>query len=383
MLHIVWSDDRDGNEEIYYKRSTNGGLFWGGDTRLTNSTNHLSEYPQFSVSGSFLHLVWQKLINSNWIIFYKRSTDEGTSWGADVSLSSDSITSMIPSISSSGQFVHIAWEDHQSQRLIYKRSTNGGQSWEANKFISNNLGAGSPSISVNGSIVHVVWYNGMGNIDYNRSTDGGISWGAETQLTIDSHASFMPSVSASGAFVHVTWEDLRNGGSNSEIYYKRSSNGGLNWGADTRLTNADYYSENSFVTVSGSVVHVVWIDGRTDENNAEIYYKRNPTGNTIGIKNINSDIPDKFSLSQNYPNPFNPSTIIRYKIKDSRFVTLKVYDILGKVVATLVNEKQSPGEYELPFSINQFSGYQIPSGIYFYTLRAGDYVETKKMLMIK
>jgi hypothetical protein len=62
---------------------------------------------------------------------------------------------------------------------------------------------------------------------------------------------------------------------------------------------------------------------------------------------------------------------------------LKVYNILGKEIATLVNEKLQPGEYELPFSINQFSGYQIPSGIYFYTLRAGDYVETKKMLMIK
>ena len=68
---------------------------------------------------------------------------------------------------------------------------------------------------------------------------------------------------------------------------------------------------------------------------------------------------------------------------ENGLVTLKVFDVLGKEIATLVNEKQSPGEYEVPFSINQFSGYQLPSGIYFYTLRAGDYVETKKMLMIK
>jgi hypothetical protein len=64
-------------------------------------------------------------------------------------------------------------------------------------------------------------------------------------------------------------------------------------------------------------------------------------------------------------------------------IVLKVYDILGKEIATLVNEKLQPGEYEVPFSINQFSGYQLPSGIYFYTLHAGDYKETKKMLYIK
>ena len=110
---------------------------------------------------------------------------------------------------------------------------------------------------------------------------------------------------------------------------------------------------------------------------------RRSLSDIIGLKQISEIVPAVYSLHQNYPNPFNPSTKIRYKIKDSRFVTLKVYDILGKEIVTLVNEKQSPGEYEVPFSINQFSGYQLPSGVYFYQLRAGDLVETKKMILLK
>jgi hypothetical protein len=100
--------------------------------------------------------------------------------------------------------------------------------------------------------------------------------------------------------------------------------------------------------------------------------------NTVGIKPISSSVPDKFKLYQNYPNPFNPTTIIRFQIKDSRFVMLKVHDVIGREVATLINEKLQPGTYEV-----QFSGDKLSSGIYIYRLSAGDYVETKKMMLIK
>jgi len=101
------------------------------------------------------------------------------------------------------------------------------------------------------------------------------------------------------------------------------------------------------------------------------------------VKNISSEIPDAYKLFQNYPNPFNPSTIIRFQIKDSRFVTLKIFDVLGKDIATLVNEKLQPGVYEIPFSINQYTNNQSSSGVYFYRLNSGDISETKNMLMIK
>lgn len=103
----------------------------------------------------------------------------------------------------------------------------------------------------------------------------------------------------------------------------------------------------------------------------------------IGIKPVSNIIQDNFYLFQNYPNPFNPSTIIKFQIKESKFVTLKVYDVLGKEVAKVVNEILKPGVYEVPFSINKYSDYRFSSGIYFYKLTAGEYSETKKMVLIK
>lgn len=95
-------------------------------------------------------------------------------------------------------------------------------------------------------------------------------------------------------------------------------------------------------------------------------------------------LPDEFSLSQNYPNPFNPSTVISYQLPVSGMVTLKVYDILGNEIATLVNEEKQPGTYEVEFnSVGTSRDLYLPSGVYFYQLRAGNFVETKKMVMMK
>ncbi len=112
----------------------------------------------------------------------------------------------------------------------------------------------------------------------------------------------------------------------------------------------------------------------------------------VGIGNDDNSIPDKFMLAQNYPNPFNPSTIIKYSIPSviarrsgattrqspELSVQLNVYDILGRKVATLVNKKQAPGNYTV-----QFDASKLSSGIYFYTLRAGEFTATKKMILMK
>jgi len=103
----------------------------------------------------------------------------------------------------------------------------------------------------------------------------------------------------------------------------------------------------------------------------------------ININQISTNIPQNFELKQNYPNPFNPSTIIKFQIKDSRFVTLKVYDILGREVATLINENLKTGTYETQFPNNQYTINQMASGVYFYKLVAGDFVAVKRMILLK
>ena len=101
-------------------------------------------------------------------------------------------------------------------------------------------------------------------------------------------------------------------------------------------------------------------------------------GTPVGNIKEESSLPKEFLLTQNYPNPFNPSTTIKYQIPELSFVTVKVYDVLGSEVATLINEEKPIGSYEI-----EFDATTLPSSIYFYRLQAGAFVETKKMVLMK
>jgi len=96
------------------------------------------------------------------------------------------------------------------------------------------------------------------------------------------------------------------------------------------------------------------------------------------LKEFNNNITTQYSLSQNYPNPFNPSTTISYSLPQSGWVQLKVYDLLGREVSSLVNEEQSLGNYKVEFNANNFT-----SGIYFYKLQSGSFTETKKLILLR
>ena len=96
-----------------------------------------------------------------------------------------------------------------------------------------------------------------------------------------------------------------------------------------------------------------------------------------GIEDENGTIPNKFGLNQNYPNPFNPTTTISYSISEPATTSLKVYDMLGKEVKTLVNEHQNIGSYNIEFDASFLS-----SGVYFYIMKAGEFSDIKKLILI-
>jgi len=101
-------------------------------------------------------------------------------------------------------------------------------------------------------------------------------------------------------------------------------------------------------------------------------------GEPVDVENDEAQLPQTISLFQNHPNPFNPSTTIKFQIVEHGFVNLKIYDVLGNEIATLTSEEKSAGSYEV-----EFNGTELTSGIYFYQLRAGNFVETKKMVLLK
>jgi hypothetical protein len=98
----------------------------------------------------------------------------------------------------------------------------------------------------------------------------------------------------------------------------------------------------------------------------------------IGINPNNTTVPVEFVLEQNYPNPFNPLTVINYSVPKSAFVTIKIYDLLGREVKTLVNHQHKKGNYT-----ETFDGSLLASGIYYYTMTADEFSQTKKMVLVK
>ena len=122
----------------------------------------------------------------------------------------------------------------------------------------------------------------------------------------------------------------------------------------------------------------LYVTGRSNTNTAGYDFVTIKYGLPTAITPISSNVPESFSLLQNYPNPFNPGTSIKFKVKSLKHVELNVYDISGKEVARLVNQKLQPGTYEYTFD-----GSGLSSGIYFYTLTAGDFKETRRMVLLK
>lgn len=182
-----------------------------------------------------------------------------------------------------------------------------------------------------------------------------------------------------------------------DVYYQIwgtvSENGGADWKAPERITPTTPVTDWRYVSVSQTnnrvgddVVYQMTV---SNDPVAGTFAPTPPSSPgtmigirgeyTVGINNISNVVPSKFSLHQNFPNPFNPSTSIRFDITKSTNVTLKVYDVNGREIATLANnEAVTPGTKEVRFDASNYS-----TGIYFYTLYAGDFKETKKMMLIK
>jgi len=386
IVHVAWSDDRNGstNREIYYKRSEDGGSTWGTEARLTNAVRS-SESPSLAISSdSILHMVWFDERNDptgNWYtdIYYKRSTDRGLNWGPDTRLTykTPPAYSGFPCVVVSGSVVHVAWEDQRngSGDIYYKRSTDEGLTWGADtRLTTDPADQYDPCLAVSDSILHVVWHdnrNGSNNweIYYKRSTDGGITWGEDTRLTNAGGTSELPTIAVSGSLVHVVWDDNRS--NLYAIYYKQSTDGGLTWSSDYQLTNATGNSLWPFIVITDSVLHVLWVDDR--DGNMEIYYKQNPTGNiTVGIENDLINYAGKqISI---WPNPASNIIHINFNNDSMEKTLLIIRNILG---GELLSKDIRHSEAIMDVS-------NLQNGLYFVGIKTGNnQIDNTKLIIQK
>jgi photosystem II stability/assembly factor-like uncharacterized protein len=188
-----------------------------------------------------------------------------------------------------------------------------------------------------------------------RTTDGGISWTEYNTGSLEELYSiyFINS--------YIGW----GVGANGKIV--KTYNGGITWenqmSFTTRVLSSVFFQDEN----------VGWITGESG------IILKTTNGGVVWVEESNqTQIISQFYLNQNYPNPFNPNTKIKFSIPQSSQVVIKVFDILGSEIETLVNEEKPAGIYEITW----YAG-QLPSGVYFYQLRAGSFVKTKKMVLMK
>ena len=192
---------------------------------------------------------------------------------------------------------------------------------------------------------------------YNRTFDGGLSW--DTLL--------YPTYFNSMCIKYTGLSTLYTSGVGGRIF--KSTNSGLNW-----------IEQNAYPFINMQIYKFAFFDSLNGFAIGGGNILRTYTGGEInvGVKEINTLLPDKFYLHQNYPNPFNYCSNITFEIKKFGYAKIMVYDVLGREIRTLVNESLKPGTYEITFD-----GSEFPSGVYFYRLTTGEFSETKKMLMVK
>lgn len=358
MVHVTWSDYRDTpyGHEIYYKRSTDNGVSWGPDIRLTFDADTLDKYrPAITVSGSNIHVAYETMgFGPREHIFYIRSTDNGTTWSTPVQVSSAVVSNKYKaSIAVDNSDVHIAWNDDRfgtNLEVYYVHSLDNGITWSPEMRLTEADGYSvEPCLAVQGSKVYVAWGDQRepGNMEvyYKYSTDRGITWSQDIRLTNSSQTDGCPSIAVSGPNIHIAFVSWRTG--YQEIFYKNSTDNGATWNSDTRFTFDNNTSSHPCVTLSDSYVYVNWYDGQgVTWPNFEIWFKRNPNGN-LGI-NEDTDkgklIPDaQFGIT---PNPFSQFAVVVGRENDNFIVS----NVGGQKIGVYKGNR---------------IGFDLPAGVYF------------------
>ena len=308
----------------------------------------------FSQTGGFIDAIWMKdtlngfmygdPVGGRWSLW--RTTNGGVSWdstGLNLQRATGNEAGYNNSLFISGSNI---WFGTNNTKIYY--SSNNGTNWTSQTTTGQ-------------SDIPALWFN---------TVTRGLAGGTQVIQTSNSGAAWNPmTTSGTGSVTGITGLGMkfwmtRQGPS---IYY--TSDDGIAWANAYTLAGATY-THLQFARTTGSSSGTFWAVTSTGQITRY--------GLATGITPINSNVVTNYSLSQNYPNPFNPSTKISFAIPHSGFTTLKIYSMDGREVASLLNEDLTVGNYQITFNAASLS-----SGMYFYKLQSGSFVETKKMTLVK
>ncbi|MDP2303735.1 MAG: T9SS type A sorting domain-containing protein [Ignavibacteria bacterium] len=335
-IYINWSDQRNGtsNTDIFLKKSTDGGNSWGQLIKVNNDDTQRHQFFNWMAVDQTTGIIY--------ILFYDRRNTSG-----------------------SATDVYIA------------KSTDGGETFENFKISATSF---TPSQNIFfGDYANIAAHNRKIYPIWMRMDNSNLSvW---TSVIFDS-SSIVP--------VELTSFSAKSEGNNISLNWTTSSELN-NYGFEIERANISNTNQTGFIWknigfVKGNGTSNIIRDYKfTDYNLLNGYYlyrlkQIDFSGNSNYSKTVEVDImnPASYLLEQNYPNPFNPTTTISFQIPSEEFVTVKVYDVLGKEIKTILNEIKKAGVYEIPFN-----GSELSSGLYVYRITAGNFISEKKMILLR
>ncbi len=413
---------------MYSNYSDDSGKTWSPNNEITSNqtgdkgTIAIDHSPQSNFNGR-IYLSWTD-VSSTSPALCSYSSNEGETWSTPVIINPNPPQRCIGgSVETSNDGnVYVTWSGISSSfNLDFAGlgiSTDGGETWTNQQNIfdinaiygllpqkSNILINGLPQIvvdksggSMNGWLyivtteINKLPAGSDPDIILHRSTDNGNTWSPGIRVNQDAlnngKIQYFPylDVDPYGNLNILFYDDRNTTSDSASVFLTRSTDGGDSWTefeiASTTFKpkpiaggSSNYQGDHIALISNDYQLNAFWM---ADYTGIYQVWSAVIDMNVLGVNENKNQQPTSFQLSQNYPNPFNPTTSMQYSIGSGQFVTLKVYDVLGREVVTLVNEEKPAGEYEV-----EFKASKLPSGIYFYRLKAGNFVETKKMILLR
>jgi hypothetical protein len=391
---IAWQDGRSGLVDIYAQRFDS---LWNAiDSNTLINDDDSSSYqnnPSIAIAddGSYV-MAWTDNRNGNTDIYAQRFDMSGNAIDSNILINDDIGFSYQynPSVAmtSDGTYI-IAWQDRRSDNYdIYVQYFDAsGNAIGPNTIINDDDSSfyqSDPSIAMidNGSYL-ISWRdyrNDNPDIYAQRFDASGNAIGSNILINDDVGNSdqYDPSVALNndGTYV-ITWEDQRNGHWDiyAQLFNAAGTRLGYNYPVNSTFGIDSILSAHPSVKMIGSKIYTTWNENRNEETVYDVYC--NILEFSV-LSLIHPENLDVFLLNDNYPNPFNPRTTISYQLSSDCNIELSIFNLNGRKVATLIHDHQSAGYYSVNWSASAF-----PSGIYLYRLDTGDYVETKKMVLLK
>jgi hypothetical protein len=401
-IHTIWSSRAP--NALFYSRWEAATQTWSDTLRLSQTVRHRVTYSQLTTDRkNRLHACWmdgetQSKLYSE--VMYSRSLDGGRTWSAPLRLSKDdNMHSAFPMPDFSGatsDTLGIAWRDSVGSSnwdIMMAYTLDGGASWSQPVFVTGGSGVQSdPSIIVDKNgvfhLAHHDYPQGGGpqaaNVKYGYSTDHGLTWSFQQLSPANVRSHLVKSAyDFKNNVVWFFWKDERDFVSpfdrRADIIGAAITNRGATLGAAEFLSDggSTEYGFHNFKVGPDGIVRAHFNTFYNDNTPATIYYTQRSSVSTA-VAAPASEIPEQFALLQNYPNPFNPSTVISFQLPVNSHVTLKVFDVNGREVATLVEGNLEAGSHAVTFTPRDVAG-----GIYFYKLTAGKFSQTRKAVVMK